>query len=156
MDQLAWVRELAGLPGGIRGESKTRSASLQSEGGARSSRAAPGVTEGSAVEPPRQPLVELPGGADHLLEFMTRTLVSHDIPKEWNVPFMIILAKVASPTEAKHLRPISMGSAACKLFSRMLLNRTPALRGGENALPMRGGRKAERRLSLLGLEGPHA
>ena len=69
-------------------------------------------------------LVELPGGADHLLEFMTRTLVTHQIPRDWNVPLMIILAKVASPSEAKHLRPISMGSAAGKLFSRMLLNRT--------------------------------
>ena len=69
-------------------------------------------------------LVELPGGADHLLEFMTRTLVTHQIPRDWNVPLMIILAKVTSPSEAKHLRPISMGSAAGKLFSRMLLNRT--------------------------------
>ena len=69
-------------------------------------------------------LADLPGGADHLLEFMTRTLVTHEIPRDWNVPLMVILAKVASPTEAKHLRPISMGSAAGKLFSRMLLNRT--------------------------------
>ena len=69
-------------------------------------------------------LADLPGGADHLLEFMTRTLVTHEIPRDWNVPLMIILANVVSPTEAKHLRPISMGSAAGKLFSRLLLNRT--------------------------------
>ena len=66
----------------------------------------------------------LPGGPDHLLEFMTRTLVTHEVPRDWNVPLMIILAKVGTPTEAKHLRPISMGSAVGKLFSRMLLNRT--------------------------------
>ena len=69
-------------------------------------------------------VAELPGGSEHLLEFMTRTLVTHEIPRDWNVPLMIILAKVASPLEAKHLRPISMNSAVGKLFSRMLLNRT--------------------------------
>ncbi|CAE7949162.1 unnamed protein product [Symbiodinium sp. KB8] len=69
-------------------------------------------------------LADLPGGAEHLLEFMTRTLVTHEVPPDWNVPLMVILAKVGAPTEAKHLRPISMGSAAGKLFSRMLLNRT--------------------------------
>ncbi|OLQ00488.1 putative 149 kDa protein [Symbiodinium microadriaticum] len=69
-------------------------------------------------------MADLPGGADHLLELMTRTLVTHEVPPDWNVPLMIILAKVATPSEAKHLRPISMGSAAGKLFSRMLLNRT--------------------------------
>ena len=37
---------------------------------------------------------------------------------------MVLLAKITSPTEAKHLRPISMGSTAGKLVSRMLLNRT--------------------------------
>ena len=69
-------------------------------------------------------IAELPGGAEHLLEFMTRTLVTHEIPRDWNAPLMIILAKVSTPLEAKHLRPISMNSAAGKLFSRMLLNRT--------------------------------
>ncbi|CAE7455854.1 unnamed protein product, partial [Symbiodinium necroappetens] len=69
-------------------------------------------------------LADLPGEAEHLLEFMTRTLVTHEVPRDWNVPLMVILAKVGTPTEAKHLRPISMGSAAGKLFSRMLLNRT--------------------------------
>ncbi|CAE7942104.1 unnamed protein product [Symbiodinium sp. KB8] len=52
-------------------------------------------------------VADLPGGSDHLLEFMTRTLVTHEVPRDWNVPLMVILAKVGTPTEAKHLRQSS-------------------------------------------------
>ncbi|CAE7889723.1 hypothetical protein AK812_SmicGene6044 [Symbiodinium microadriaticum] len=51
-------------------------------------------------------IAELPGGAEHLLEFMTRTLVTHEIPRDWNAPLMIILAKVSTPLEAKHLSAV--------------------------------------------------
>ena len=69
-------------------------------------------------------IASLPGGCSHLLEFMNRTLATQVIPEEWNVPLMVILPKVLTPTEAKQVRPISMNSAVCKLFSRLLLNRT--------------------------------
>ncbi|CAE7294318.1 unnamed protein product [Symbiodinium sp. CCMP2592] len=64
------------------------------------------------------------GGKSHILEFMNRVLITHEIPADWNTPLMVLLPKVLTPKEAKQLRPISMGSAACKLFSRLLLNRT--------------------------------
>ncbi|CAE7247538.1 R1A1-element\ORF2 [Symbiodinium sp. CCMP2456] len=69
-------------------------------------------------------LVDVPGGKQHVLEFFNRVLVTHDVPHDWNVPLMVLLPKIAAPKLAKDLRPISMGSAASKLFSRLLLNRT--------------------------------
>ncbi|CAE7265287.1 lolT1 [Symbiodinium sp. CCMP2592] len=71
-----------------------------------------------------QALVDVEGGFTHLLEFMNRTLVTQQIPDDWNTPLMILLPKILEPLEAKHLRPISMNSAVGKLFSRLLLNRT--------------------------------
>ncbi|CAE7726001.1 pol, partial [Symbiodinium sp. CCMP2456] len=69
-------------------------------------------------------LVSVPGGKQHVLEFFNRVLVTHDVPQDWNIPLMVLLPKIAAPKLAKDLRPISMGSAASKLFSRLLLNRT--------------------------------
>ena len=37
---------------------------------------------------------------------------------------MVVLPKIGQPVQAKHLRPISLGSAVCKVFSRVLLNRS--------------------------------
>ena len=68
-------------------------------------------------------LASVEGGKQHLLEFMTRVLTTQDIPVDWNTPLMIMLPKTSQPLTAKDLRPISMGSGACKLFSRLLLNR---------------------------------
>ena len=69
-------------------------------------------------------LVEVPGGADHLLEWYNRILATGDIPTQWNRPVVIMLPKIRAPKKAKELRPIAMGSAVSKLFSRMLLNRS--------------------------------
>ena len=69
-------------------------------------------------------IAALPGGSQHLLEFMNRTLATQKVPDDWNIPLMLRQPKVLTPTEAKQVRPISMGSAAGKLFSRLLLNRT--------------------------------
>ena len=63
------------------------------------------------------------GGKQHLLEFLTRILTAQDIPSDWNTPLMILLPKTTQPATARDLRPISMGSGVCKLFSRLLLNR---------------------------------
>ena len=40
---------------------------------------------------------------------------------------MVVIPKVSYPTDPSDLRPLSMGSAAAKVFSRMLLARTEPL-----------------------------
>ena len=69
-------------------------------------------------------LIEVPGGAEHLLEWFNRILATGDIPAKWNRPVVVMLPKIRAPKKAKELRPIAMGSAVSKLFSRMLLNRS--------------------------------
>ena len=74
-------------------------------------------------------LMEVPGGPDHLLEWYNRILATQVIPRQWNRPILVMLPKIAAPKHAKELRPIAMGSAVSKLFSRLLLNRAlPTLR----------------------------
>ena len=66
-------------------------------------------------------LMEVEGG-------FNRILTTQSIPKQWNKPILIMLPKIRAPKKAKELRPIAMGSAVSKLFSRLLLNRAlPAL-----------------------------
>ncbi|CAE7386117.1 unnamed protein product, partial [Symbiodinium sp. KB8] len=69
-------------------------------------------------------LMDVPGGAEHLLEWFNRILATGDIPTQWNRPVVVMLPKIRAPKKAKELRPIAMGSAVSKLFSRMLLNRS--------------------------------
>ena len=69
-------------------------------------------------------IVATPGGKQHVIEYFNRILITHDVPEQWNMPLMILLPKLSKPLQPKDLRPISMGSSASKLFSRMLLNRT--------------------------------
>ncbi|CAE7037043.1 unnamed protein product [Symbiodinium sp. CCMP2592] len=68
-------------------------------------------------------LMEVPGGPEHLLEWYNRILATGQIPERWNEPILVMLPKVRAPKVAKELRPIAMGSAVSKLFSRLLLNR---------------------------------
>ena len=68
-------------------------------------------------------LVEVEGGKQHLLEFLSRVLTTQEIPSQWNTPLMVLLPKLSQPLCPRDLRPISMGSGVCKLFSRLLLNR---------------------------------
>ena len=60
-------------------------------------------------------------GGPKLLAWFNRILETGIMPSDWAEVVMIILPKITRPKEAKHVRPISMGSATCKLFSRMLL-----------------------------------
>ncbi|CAE7218587.1 unnamed protein product [Symbiodinium sp. CCMP2592] len=69
-------------------------------------------------------LLSVPGGASHLAEFFTQILVSRKVPADWNVSVLILLAKIPQPLGPRDLRPIALGSAASKLFSRLLLNRS--------------------------------
>ena len=76
-----------------------------------------------------QGLVSVRGGKIHLLEFMNRVLTTREIPRAWNRPLVILLPKVPAPTSATQLRPIVLGSSACKLFSKMLITRVKAALG---------------------------
>ena len=69
-------------------------------------------------------LMEVPGGPEHLLEWYNRILATGSIPQQWNRPVVVMLPKIRAPKKAKDLRPIAMGSAVSKLFSRLLLNRS--------------------------------
>ncbi|CAE7281359.1 R1A1-element\ORF2 [Symbiodinium sp. CCMP2592] len=63
------------------------------------------------------------GGAEHVVEFFNRVLVSQEVPTEWNEPLLVMLPKVLHPRCPRELRPIALGSSVGKLFSRLLLNR---------------------------------
>ena len=79
-------------------------------------------------------LMDVPGGPDHLLEWYNRILATQVIPQQWNRPILVMLPKIVAPKRAKELRPIAMGSAVSKLFSRLLLNRAlPKLRPSTSA-----------------------
>ncbi|CAE7749213.1 pol [Symbiodinium sp. CCMP2456] len=75
-----------------------------------------------------------PGGLTHLLEFYNTILCTAQIPSDWNKAIMVVIPKIPFPEKPGDLRPLSMGSAAAKVFSRMLLTRSEpliALRGPE-------------------------
>ena len=79
-------------------------------------------------------LMDVPGGPDHLLEWYNRILATQVVPQQWNRPILVMLPKIVAPKRAKELRPIAMGSAVSKLFSRLLLNRAlPKLRPSTSA-----------------------
>ena len=61
--------------------------------------------------------------APKLLEWFNSILMRGEMPQSWNEVVMVVLPKIRVPLEAKHVRPISLSSATCKLFSRMLLER---------------------------------
>ncbi|CAE7255020.1 X-element\ORF2 [Symbiodinium sp. CCMP2456] len=79
-------------------------------------------------------LVEVPGGRQALLKFYNDVYRDASVPADWNTALMIVIPKELHPTEPGSLRPISMGSAAAKVYSRLLLLRTaPWLQAGEGA-----------------------
>ena len=83
-------------------------------------------------------LMEVPGGEQHLLEWYNRILATQEIPGQWNRPLLAMLPKIAAPKRAKELRPIAMGSAISKLFSRLLLNRCLPLLSPSTAMQCSG------------------
>ena len=65
-------------------------------------------------------------GSRLLLEWFNKLLRGEeDFPEDWASTLMIIIPKITQPMKPKDLRPICLGSATSKLFSRMLLGRTP-------------------------------
>ena len=71
-----------------------------------------------------QGICSTPGGLSHLLEFYNQVLCTAEIPGDWNRALMVVIPKVAMPTDPGDLRPLAMGSAVAKVFARMLLART--------------------------------
>ena len=74
------------------------------------------------------------GGRTHLLEFFNQILCTGEIPDDWRTAIMVVIPKVPYPVTPADLRPLAMGSAASKVFARMLLSRTEqhiSLRGPE-------------------------
>ena len=66
-------------------------------------------------------------GAKRLLEWFNRILHGEEpVPEDWGRVLMIVIPKLSGPVQRKDLRPICLGSATSKLFSRMLLKRTTA------------------------------
>ncbi|CAE7311616.1 unnamed protein product [Symbiodinium necroappetens] len=71
-----------------------------------------------------QGIMDTPGGCTHLLEFYNHILCTADIPADWNRAIMVVIPKTSFPSEPGDLRPLSMGSAAAKVFAHMLLTRS--------------------------------
>ncbi|CAE7232723.1 unnamed protein product, partial [Symbiodinium sp. CCMP2456] len=63
-------------------------------------------------------------GQQRLLDLYNRLYASQTVPQDWNEALMIVIPKERGPTEPKALRPLAMGSAAAKVYSRLLLART--------------------------------
>ena len=61
--------------------------------------------------------------APQLLRWFNDILQTGIQPDSWCEIVMIVLPKIRFPIEAKRVRPISLSSATCKLYSRMLLER---------------------------------
>ena len=74
-----------------------------------------------------QGICSTPGGLTHLLEFYNGILCTAEIPSDWNRAIMVVIPKVTFPSQPGELRPLSMGSAAAKVFARMLLTRSEPL-----------------------------
>ena len=81
---------------------------------------------------------------DSFLAWFKRILHGEeDVPEDWSTALMIIIPKIARPVKSKELRPICLGSATSKLFSRMLLGRTlPSLHYGTLSQVMGEGRQS--------------
>ena len=64
-------------------------------------------------------------GAQLLVAWFNRMLHGEEaIPDDWGRVIMILIPKMARPVVPKDLRPICLGSATSKLYSRMLLARS--------------------------------
>ena len=64
-------------------------------------------------------------GADKLLAWYNRLLHGDEpVPADWGRAVMVLLPKCPTPEHPKQLRPICLGSAANKVYARMLLARS--------------------------------
>ena len=88
-------------------------------------------------------IAETVEGETKILEWFNRLLHGIEpIPSKWSRASMVLIPKVQVPMEAKHVRPICIGSSTSKLFARMLLARTQeALKYGGSAQSMGSGRQ---------------
>ena len=68
-------------------------------------------------------LVEIPEGRTELLSWFNHLLHSGQLPEGWLRVVMVLIPKVTHPVQPKDTRPISIGSAVERVFSRMVLSR---------------------------------
>ena len=61
---------------------------------------------------------------DELCALYSEVLATGEIPDDWGVSFLALLPKVRCPTCPGELRPIAMSSAAFKVMSRVVINRS--------------------------------
>ncbi|CAE7801571.1 unnamed protein product, partial [Symbiodinium necroappetens] len=73
-----------------------------------------------------------------LLDFYNEVYATAAIPSDWNAALMIVIPKEESPKEPGALRPLAMGSAAAKVYSRLLLGRTVEWLGVEEGAQCSG------------------
>ena len=64
-------------------------------------------------------------GAGKILTWFNRLLHGEEpLPDDWLRASMVLLPKIAEPVKPSQVRPICIGQAACKVYCRMLLERT--------------------------------
>ena len=96
----------------------------------------PGVTDEEVLA--LAAMVESPVTLRAIAMWFTSILRSGDVPEDWGRAVMVILPKVHAPQTVKDVRPIAMGSAVGKLFSRILLNRAMGIVQHESAVQCAG------------------
>ena len=65
-------------------------------------------------------------------------LKTGEVPEDWGKAIMVVIPKTSYPQTVKDVRPIAMGSAVGKLFSRILLNRAMGIMKHETAIQCAG------------------
>ena len=88
---------------------------------------------GRAVGPDMVPVEVLKSMAEcssslaALKDFFTGILLTGEVPLQWDRSVATLIPKLTAPTEAKHLRPITLASHVAKSFARLLLLRMEPL-----------------------------
>ena len=83
-------------------------------------------------------MVQDPVTVQAIRAWFTEILRSGEVPEDWGKAVMVILPKVQAPQTVRDVRPIAMGSAVGKLFSRILLNRAMGIMKHETAIQCAG------------------
>ena len=83
-------------------------------------------------------LIQEPVTRQALCKWLLGILRTGDVPEDRGKAIMIVLPKVQEPSTVKDVRPIAMGRAVGKLFSRILLNRAMGMVGHETSVQCAG------------------
>ena len=72
-------------------------------------------------------ITTVPGGKQALLGFYNEVFRTSQVPDDWNSALMVVIPKEIAPTHPTGLRPLAMGSATAKVYSRLLMQRSTSL-----------------------------